>query len=200
MEKVNLSVESGSSVGICGPPGCGKTTLAELLFGLRQVASGNIELDGVDADDLRPDVLRRHVSLVGPIEVIDGTIAENVHLDRVEVDSTRVHESLRQVGLLDDVFLLSDGLETQLTATGSPLSETQVRRLMLSRAIAGRPRLLVIDTLLDALPDDQALHLMSMLSGDEFSWTLIVFSGRRQILDRCDRIFDLGESTMSQRT
>jgi len=191
LEKVNLTVESGSSVGICGPPSCGKTTLAELLFGLRKVASGNIELDGVDGDDLRPDILRRHLSLVGPIEVIDGTIAENVHLDRVEVDSTDVHDSLRQVDLLDDVFLLPNGLETQMTATGSPLSETQLRRLMLARAIAGRPRLLIIDTLLDALPDDQALQLMSVLTSEEVSWTLIVFSGRHQILKCCNRIFDL---------
>ncbi len=195
-ENINLAVESGSSVGICGPPGCGKTTLSELLFGLRNATLGNIELDGVDSDNLRPDVLRRHVSLVGPIEVIEGTIAENVHLDRVEVDSTDVHESLRQVDLLDDVFLLPRGLETPLTATGSPLSETQLRRLMLARAIAGSPRLLVIDTLLDALPDDQALHLMSNLFGKDVSWTLLVFSGRLQILKCCDRIVDMRGSTL----
>jgi len=195
LEKVNLTVESGSSVAICGPSGCGKTTLAELLFGLRQVVSGYVELNGVEGDDLRPDILRRHVALVGPIEVIEGTIAENVHLDRVEVDSTQVHDSLRRVGFLDNVFLLPNGLETQLTATGSPLSETQLRRLMLARAIAGRPRLLIIDTLLDAMSDDEALHLMSILSREEVPWTLIVFSGRRQIMDRCDRIFNMVGST-----
>jgi len=191
LENINLKIESGSSVGIYGPSGCGKSTLAELLFGLRRATSGNIELDGVDADDLRPDVLRRHVSLVGPIEVIDGTIAENVHLDRGKVNSTAVHEALRRVDLLDDVFLLPDGLETELTATGAPLSESQQRRMVLARAIAGRPRLLIIDTLVDALPDEDALKLLSILSGKEFSWTLIVLSGRRQILDCCDRIVNL---------
>ncbi len=191
LDKINLMVSSGSSMAICGPPGCGKTTLAELLFGLRRAAPGNIELDGVDCDDLRPDVLRRHVSLAGPIEVVEGTIAENVHLDRVDVNSTVVQDSLRQVDLLDSVFLLPSGLETELTATGSPLSETQLRRLMLARSIAGCPRLLVIDGLLDAMPDDEALNLMSMLSGDAVSWTLIVFSSRLQIQECCDSVFDL---------
>ncbi len=195
LENVNLAVKSGTSLGICGPPGCGKTTLAELLFGLRRATSGIIELDGVDAEDLRPDVLRRYVSLVGPIEVIDGTIAENVHLDRVDVNSNIVHESLRQVDLLDNVFLLPCGLETQLTANGSPLSETQQRRMVLARAIAGRPRLLIIDTLLDALPDGQAMEMLSTLSGKENSWTLILFSGRRELLDCCDHVIDLNEST-----
>ncbi len=191
LEKVNLRAESGASVGVCGPPSCGKTTLAELLFGLRRPTLGSIEIDGVDSDDLRPDVFRRYVTLVGPIEVIDGSIAENVHLDRVEVDPTDVHESLRQTGLLDDVFLLPNGLETQLTATGAPLSETQLRRLVLARAIAGRPRLLILDALLDALPDDQALALMDVLAGEKAPWTLIVFSGRHQILKRCDQILEL---------
>ena len=191
LKSINLTVKSGSSLGICGPAGCGKTTLSELLFGLRRATSGNIELDGVDADDLRPDVLRQHVSLVGSIEVIDGTIAENVHLDRGEVNSNVVHEALRQVDLLHNVFLLPHGLETQLSPTGSPLSETQLRRLVLARAIAGHPRLLIIDTLLDSLPDDEALELLSMLSKKETSWTLILFSGRRQLLDCCDRIVNL---------
>jgi len=199
LEKINLTVESGTSVGVCGPPSCGKTTLAELLFGLRRPTFGSIELDGVDSDDLRPDILRRHVALAGPIEVIDGSIAENVHLDRVEVDSTDIHESLRRAGLLDDVFLLPDGLETQLTATGSPLSGTQLCRLMLARAIAGRPRLLILDTLLDLLPDDQALDLMTLLANEEAPWTLIIFSGRLQILERCNDTFNLAESMSEPR-
>ncbi len=195
LEKVSLTVEPGASVGIGGPPCCGKTTLAELLFGLRRPTSGSIELDGVDCDDVRPDIFRKHVSLVGPVEVIDGTIAENVHLDRVEVDSTKVHDSLRQVGLLDDVFLLPNGLETHLTATGSPLSETQRSRLVLARVIAGSPRLLIIDSLLDSLPDDHAFELLSALTGEHAPWTLIVFSGRRQILEQCDHTLNLAEST-----
>ncbi len=195
LEDLNLLVKPGSCLGICGPPGCGKTALAELLFGLRRATSGNIELNGVDTDNLRPDVLRRHVSLVGPVEIIDGTIAENVHMDREEVNSTVVHESMRQVELLDNVFLLHDGLETVLTAEGSPLSETQQRRLALARAIAGRPRLLVIDTLLDGLPDGEAMKLLSTLSGKDNPWTLILFSGRRQLLDCCDHVFDLAETT-----
>jgi len=194
LEKVSMEVESGTNVGICGASGCGKTTLTELLFGLRRPTFGSIELDGIDSDVLRPDVLRKHVSLVGPIEVIDGTIAENVHLDRVEVDSTDVHDSLRRTGLLGDIFLLPDGLGTKLTATGSPLTETQLRRLVLARAIAGSPRLLILDTLLDPLPDDQALDLLSTLTGEEVSWTLVVTSGRRQILEHCSRVFDLTEN------
>jgi len=195
LKEVSLTVEPGTSVGICGPPSCGKSTLAELLFGLRRPTFGSIELDGIDSDNVRPDVLRRHVSMVGPIEVIEGSIAENVHLDRVEVDSTDVHDALLKTGLLDDVFLLPDGLETKLTALGAPLSETQLRRLALARAIVGNPRLLILDALLDAFPDDQALKLISALTEENNPWTLVIFSGRHQILERCNHIFELTEKS-----
>ncbi len=195
LSNVNLTIDSGTSLGIQGPSSCGKTTLAELLFGLRRPTFGSIELDGVDSNDLRPDVMRQYVSLAGPVEVIAGTIAENVHLDRVEVDSTDVHQALQQTGLLDDLFLLPDGLGTQLTASGAPLSETQVRRLVLARAMAGCPRLLILDTLIDPLPDDQAMALMDVLAGEKVPWTLIVFSNRRKILEHCDQIFELTENS-----
>ncbi len=197
----SLTVPPGQVLGIHAPPGAGKTTLAELLFGLRRATSGNIEFNGIDADDLRPDVLRHHVALAAhPVEILDGTVSENVHLDRVEVNSTVVHESLQQVGLLETVFLLPDGLETPLTADGTPLSETQQRRLVLARALAGRPRLLIIDSLLDSFSDDDGLDLLRSLTEPDNGCTIILFSGRQRLLSACDRTLQLNRTADSSPT
>jgi len=62
---------------------------------------------------------------------------------------------------------------------------------MLARSIAGVPRLLIIDTLLDALPDEEVQKLLPVLSGKDCPWTLIIISGRSQILRQYDRVFNL---------
>ena len=77
-----------------------------------------------------------------------------MHLNRPHISAQDVREALAAVGLVDEVLQLPDGLNTMLQTNGAPLSTTQALRLMLARAIVGRPRLLLIDGTLDALPDD----------------------------------------------
>ncbi len=91
------------------------------------------------------------------------------------------------VGLLDEVLQLPDGLNTLLQTGGRPLSHNQALRLMLARAIVGRPRLLLIDGTLDALPDGQAQRLLESLVGPDAGWTTLVASSRPVLIDICKR-------------
>eukprot|EP00913_Durusdinium_trenchii_P028449 g26677.t1 len=182
-----FDADPGERIAITGLPGSGKTALLELMFGLREPDGGHVLLDDVDVRDLRPDVLRHHVALARAVEVFEGTIAENVSLERSEVSLADVREALRKVGLLDAVLGLPDGLETTLNANATSLSGTQARLLVLARAIVGRPRLLLIDALLDALSDDELDTLIPELCSSDNTFTLMVISGRKLIVDSCDR-------------
>ena len=75
-------IESGERVAFYGPAGSGKTMLTRTLFALESPASGRVTVGGSDPTDLRPDVLRSWVAVVGETEVFEGTIADNVHLRR----------------------------------------------------------------------------------------------------------------------
>lgn len=200
-DRLSFEVAAGDRLAITGPAGTGKSMLADLMFGLREPAGGHLLLDDVDLRDLRPDVLRHHVALVRSVEIFDGSITENISLERSNVSLTDVREALRDAGLLDAVLSLPDGLETRLNANGLPLSETQARRLMLARAIAGQPRLLLIDALLDALSDEDLDALIPRLTRPENQFSLIVLTGRRQIADACQRHIDLSvdRQRLSQR-
>jgi putative ABC transport system ATP-binding protein len=191
LESVGLIIQSGDRVALIGP---GKSVLFDLMFGLRSPTHGHLSLDGIDPRDLRPDFLRRRVALVRGIEVFHGSVAENVHLARPEVTANAVRDALEQVGLLDGVLRLAGGIETDLTSGGSPLTESQLRRLMLARALVGRPGLLLIDGVLDTLPDEEAEELMRMLCDPHQPWTLIIVSNRRSLHEHCNRIVPLNSN------
>ena len=188
---VNLRLEPGDRLAITGPPGSGKSALTELLFGLGHPSSGHADLDGLDLRDLRRDVLRHHVALVRDVEILGGTIAENVALERGSVSHTNVRDALEAVGLLETVLAMPDGIDTHLVSNGEPLSHTQISRLMLARAIAGSPRLLVIDSLLDGLSDTEAVELAGRLFDAGNEWTVVISTGRESIAKLCNRHLNL---------
>lgn len=192
---LDLTIASGERLMLCGPSVGGKSHLIDMLFGLRSPQSGHIAINGVDPRDLRPDALRRSVSLVRDIEVFQGTVAENIHLERADVTTSDVRDALEDVGLLDEVLRLPEGLETELIEGGYPLTSDQARKLMLARGVAGRPSLLLIDSTVDALADEDVERVMSLLVDPNQPWTLVMATGRGDIASAGTRIHNLGRNT-----
>ncbi|REJ68304.1 MAG: ATP-binding cassette domain-containing protein [Planctomycetota bacterium] len=189
LREVDLELQPGDSVALLGQSGSGKTTLIDLLCGLRTPDSGHVELDGIDLRDLRPDSLRQHLAVSRSVDVFNGTIDENVHLNRPNVRSSDVCDALQAVGLLGEIQRLPEGLGTVLQTNGAPLTSSQSVRLMLARAIVGRPRLLLIDGTLDALSDAELGPVLENLIGDEKRpWTVLVTTGRRAVIEACNRV------------
>jgi ABC-type bacteriocin/lantibiotic exporter with double-glycine peptidase domain len=199
LREISLEVSSGESVALTGGSGSGKSTLIELLCGLRPPSSGHIELDGIDIREIRPDSLREHLALARGIDVFHATIDENVHLNRPNIQANDVRDALQMVGLLDEVLRLPDGLNTMLQTGGAPLSSTQALRLMLARALVGRPRLLLIDGTLDGLSDQVATDVLARLTRRRTPWTLIVSTGRQSVMEACDRVIWLDAGRIQQR-
>ena len=188
LKPFTAEVEPGESLAIYGERGAGKTTLSDLLFGLRAATSGRLEIDGFNPRDIRPDVLRHHVALVRNPEIFTGTVTENIHLERTGVTTTDVQDALRLVGIYEEILGLPDSLETKLTPAGLPLSQRQASLLALARAVAGRPKLLVIDGILDSLSSADIALFFERLSSKKLPWTLIVLTARRKVAERCDKI------------
>lgn len=188
---LDLDVAPGEHVGVAAVPAGPHSVLTDLIYGLRNPSSGQLQIDGLAPRDLRPDVLRGQVAVARNIEIFGGTILSNIHLERPGITAADVRETLEQVGLLDDVLSLPEGLDTQLAPGGYPLDDHQARRLMLARALVSRPRLLVIDGLLDAFPDDDLPSLTDALTASHADATLLIISGRRDVLNRCDRQIDV---------
>lgn len=191
LHDVTLGLNPHECVALVGPPGSGKSTLVDLVCGVREPTSGHVELDGIDLRELRPDSLREHLALTRNIEIFHGTIDENVRLNRPHITANNVREALNTVQLTDEILELPNGLNAMLQTNGAPLSASQALRLMLARAIVGRPRLLLIDGTLDALSDAMLSKILPRLVGPDHPWSALIVTGRQAVMESCDRVLEL---------
>lgn len=188
---VELNMDSGEQAALLGPARAGASVLLDILYGLRTPEAGHVEIEHADPRDLRPDVLRRVVTLVRDVEIFEGTIAENIQLGRAGISTTDIRAALYAVGLLDDVLRLPDGLDTKINPSGYPLLATQRSLLALARGIAGRPKLLLIDGTLDTLGDAHLNQVCESLRDASNDWTLLVATNRGEVAEHFDRIIDI---------
>ncbi|MFO0843483.1 MAG: ABC transporter ATP-binding protein [Gemmataceae bacterium] len=196
----DLEVRPGERVALLGPNGAGKSTLVDLLFGLRGPTRGHIEIDGTDLRDLRLESLRRHIAVVKGIEIFEGSVLDNVRMGREELSIADVRRALAAVGLLDDVLDLPGGLNTRLGVGGAPLSLGQAERLMLARAIAAGPRLLVLDEVLDDMDQEVRHEVLPAILGQDARWTLLVVTHSQEVARLCDRQVRLDRPGRAGRT
>jgi len=176
-------VTAGGSAVLIGPPGSGKTVLLEALASLRRPDSGNISINGIDLRQVDHAHFVRTIGYARGIEIFEGTIAENIDLHRPELQATDVQYAIQFVGLEDEIASFPDGINTRLGNNGRPLSSTQAARLMIARAIVGRPPLVLIDSLLDGLAPKTAEEIISRLHSRPMPWSIVVSTSRPDFVD-----------------
>ena len=192
IESVSAQIESGDRIVVFGGAGTGKSTLLDLIAGQRCPTSGQLTLDDFDPRDLRPDLLKSRVALARGDEIFHSTVEENVHMHREGITTINVRDVLKSLGLLDCVLRLKNGSDTMLTSAGAPLSDEQRRLLGVARAVVGKPGLLLIDSSLDSLAEEEIDVCLSYLMDPEQPWTLIVATSRWDIAERFQKIINMG--------
>lgn len=188
---LSIEIASGERVALMGDNGAGVSVLLDSLFALRPPVEGSALLDGVPLQELDVRALRSAIALVRDAEIFDGTVLENVLVGRTNVDVAMVRRAIATVGLDAEIARLPAGLDTVLATGGAPLSGGQAARLALARAIAGQPRLLLVDGILDRL-DARSRELASVAIFDPAApWTLVVATRREEVRALCGRCLQL---------
>ncbi|MCP5397841.1 MAG: type I secretion system permease/ATPase [Sphingomonas sp.] len=146
VQDVSFGLRAGQSMAILGPSGCGKSTLVRGLTGIWPKADGSIRLDGADLEQRPPEILGRHIGyLPQNVELIAGTVAENIARFDPNAKSEDVIAAARLAGVHDMILHLPDGYNSQVGNDGRALSGGQRQRIGLARALYGDPFLIVLD-------------------------------------------------------
>ncbi|QDT72333.1 peptidase domain-containing ABC transporter [Lacipirellula limnantheis] len=192
LDKASCAIDPGTMVAVVGGSAAQRRQFLEVLIRDVDPLEGCIELDGLDARRVSIESLRDQASLVGDAEIFHGSVTQNVHVGRSTVGEAEVAAALQAVDLLDEMLSLREGLDYRLETEGNILSLDQKVRMTLARALAGRPRMLLIDHALDGLPDDIIGRVFGSLKALDGNCTLIIATGRRDVLLACDAALTIG--------
>ncbi len=186
LNDVSLHVPAGTFVAIVGPSGSGKSTLLRLLIGFEAATGGHVLLDGRNLRDLDAGAVRRQLGIVLQHSRIEaGSIYQNI-AGASPMTADEAWEAAEQAGLARDLEAMPMGLHTHVDDSGSTLSGGQRQRLLLARAIARHPRIMLLDEATSALDNVVQAHVMETLA--QMNVTRIVVAHRLSTVRDADMI------------
>lgn len=201
-DHADLSIPVGSSVGIVGTSGAGKSTVVDILLGLLKPQTGNIYADGVDVMQEYRSWIKNIGYIPQMIFMLDGTIRENVAfgIARDKINEGRIWEVLKEAQLDEFIKTLPDGLDTTIGERGIRLSGGQRQRIGIARALYEDPEVLVLDEATSALDNDTEAAIMDSINRLHGKKTLIIIAHRLQTIEKCDMIYRVenGKATLEK--
>jgi thiol reductant ABC exporter CydC subunit len=192
LDGVSLRLEPGRRVGLVGPSGAGKTTVADLLVRFIDPAAGRVTLDGRDLRAYRQEDVRRAIAVAGQdSHIFSTTIRANVRLARPDATDDEIEDALRRARILDWVRGLPEGWDTLVGEEGRELSGGQRQRLVVARALLANAPVLVLDEPTAHLDVPTAERLIDDVLEAAADRTVLLITHRPEGLDRMDDVVRL---------
>ncbi len=185
---VDFEVAAGETIGVVGPTGAGKSTLVQILLGLRAPTSGHFRVNGVSAEQFRREDWHRTVAYL-PQEprLLHASVADNIRFFR-PLDDDAVERAARLTGIHDDIVSWPAGYDTVVGPRADAVSGGQQQRICFARALAAHPEVLVLDEPTSALDPRTERLIQDSLNGLKHELTMFIVAHRMSTLDICDRV------------
>lgn len=190
LDDLSLKIRPGQYVAVCGSTGCGKSTLIRIMLGFEKPQKGAVYYDGRDLATIDLKSLRRKIGTVMQNgRLFQGDIFSNIAISAPGLDMDAAWEAAEMAGIADDIRHMPMGMFTLVSEGQGGISGGQRQRLMIARAIAPKPKILVFDEATSAL--DNLTQKKVSESLDHLKCTRIVIAHRLSTIRQCDRILVL---------
>lgn len=190
IDDLSLKIRSGQYVAIVGSTGCGKSTLMRIMLGFEKPQKGAVYYDGKDLSAMDLKSLRRKIGVVMQNgKLFQGDIFSNIVISAPQLTMDEAWEAAEMAGIAEDISRMPMGMHTIISEGSGGISGGQRQRLMIARAIAPKPRILMFDEATSAL--DNLTQKIVSDSLDKLKCTRIVIAHRLSTIRQCDRIIYL---------
>lgn len=190
LDDLTLTIEPGEYVGIVGRSGCGKSSLVKVLLGFETPQEGTVCYDGHDTTTTNLRSLRRCIGTVlQDGKLFAGDIYSNITITAPSLSVEEAWDAAEKVGMAEDIRRMPMGMHTLISEGSGGISGGQKQRLMIARAIVGKPKILIMDEATSALDNLTQKKVTDSL--DALDCTRIVIAHRLSTIRSCDRIIAL---------
>ncbi|MEL6445570.1 MAG: ABC transporter ATP-binding protein [Bacteroidota bacterium] len=200
LRDLSFDVPAGTTLGIVGRTGAGKTTLVELIPRLLDAAEGRVLIDGRDVRTVPLDVLRQSIGYV-PQEVFlfSDTIGHNIAFGKLDATDDEIRQAAVEADLLGNIEDFPEGFLTRVGERGITLSGGQKQRTAIARALIRRPPILIFDDALSAVDTQTEARILASLRQQFGQRTVVVVSHRISAVQDADQILVLDDGCIAER-
>lgn len=196
LDSLTLSIPRGSTIGIIGATGSGKTTLISLIPRFYDVSEGSLKVNGTDVRNYNVDELRKLIGVVPQkAALVSGTVRDNVKWGKPDATDEEIIEALKTAQALDFVNE-KDGLDSKILQGGKNLSGGQIQRLTIARALVRKPEILILDDSSSALDFATDAALRRAIKADTDNMTVFIVSQRFSTIKNADMIIVLDDGSV----
>ena len=195
----SMHIKNGTSVGIVGDTGSGKTTLAKLLLRLYDPVSGAIKIGDSDIKDVSIESLRNKIGVVNQETFLfDGSIRKNIAYGNKDCEENDIIRAAEQSQCTEFISSLSDGYDTVIGERGQKLSGGQKQRLAIARAIVRQPDILIFDEATSSVDNKTERLIQKTFMDIKQDRTMIIIAHRLSTIRNCDNIFVIKNSRIHE--
>lgn len=197
IDELSLKIRPGQYVAIVGKTGCGKSTLLRLLLGFEKPQKGAVYYDGRDLEKIDLRSLRRRIGVVTQNgKLFQGDIYSNIVISAPWLTQQDAWEAAELAGIAEDIRKMPMGMNTVISEGSGGISGGQKQRLMIARAVAPKPRVLMFDEATSALDNVTQKKVSDAL--EQLKCTRIVIAHRLSTIRQCDRIIVLDNGKIAE--